>query len=180
MPRFSRGASRKLRRLVIDSVKNMQSLDATVATLTASQIYLAQSRNPADLDDSDTTKTYYVENGCEIKFLNIQFYLYNRSGNLPGQEKVAILVRKNPSGALPNPTLAQLNAIGAQDWRNYVFYYTLAKPPAPGGIPMIIPPIKIPKRYQRMQKDDRWEIWIGNNASGSVDACGICIYKWYR
>lgn len=174
------GAMRKLSKLAVDSTKNIFTLDTSVASLTVLVVTVALGVKPAGIDELDTTKTYYVEDNASIRFFNIVYSLYNRSGNLPGQEKVTILLRKNEGGVLGTPTLAQVNALGAQAWKNRVFEVWQAKPPAPGGIPMVLGPVRIPKRFQKTSINDVWELVIANNSSGSVDGCGLAIYKWYK
>lgn len=172
-----RYGGRKLRLIPIDAQKNIVDLDTTTATLSVQVVQLAIASKPGSVDE--TTQPIIIPANSVLKSLYIEYFLYNRSGNLPGQEKVTVLVRKNETGALPAPTLAQVNALGLNTWKNRVFAVHRAKPPAPGGLPIIMGPIRIPKRFHKMQTNDVWELIIGNNASGSVDGCGICIYKAY-
>jgi len=116
-----------------------------------------------------------------IRGFYIEVYVYNRSGNLPGQEKVNLMIRKNEGGKLTvPPTLAEMNAPGTVTWKSKIFQYHVAKPPAPGGLPLMAFSMKIPKRFHKMNVGDQWELFIGNNSGGSVDMCGVAIYKWYR
>lgn len=161
----------------IDAQKNMVDLDTTTATISVTVVQLAIASKPGNVDE--LTQPIIVPANASIKSLYVEYFLYNRSGNLPGQEKITILIRKNEQGLLPAPTLAQVNAIGLQTWKNRVFAIHRAKPPAPGGLPLIMGSIKIPRRFHKMQTNDVWELIIANNGSGSVDGCGICIYKSY-
>lgn len=167
---------RQISKRPIDSTKNMVVLDATVATLTVTVLVLANAVKATLLDDTVATR---VGEQCSIKNLYINMRLYNRNGNLPGQEKVIIFLRRNAGALLGAPTLAQCNAIGLQSWRNSVFQCQIAKPPGPDGLPMGLVSIRIPRRYHKMVIDDQWELVIANNSSGSIDVCGLCLYKWY-
>lgn len=169
---------RKLNLVAVDATKNMVSLDTTIATLTVVVVQLAIGVNPGVIDSASTLN--YVEEAAMIKGFNISYRVLNRSGNLPGQEKVVIFLRKNEGNVLPAPTLAQCNAIGGQAWKNRVFSFQQAKPGAPGDVGMFQAGIRIPKRFHRTSKGDVWELIIANNGSGSVDGCGTAIYKWYR
>lgn len=176
MYKRNRALWRQISRRPIDSTKNMVVLDATVATISVTVLVLANAVKQTLLDDTVATR---VGEQCSIKNLYINMRLYNRTGNLPGQEKVIIFLRRNAGALLPAPTLAQCNTIGLQPWRNNVFQCQIAKPPGPDGLPMGLVSIRIPRRYHKMVIDDQWELVIANNASGSIDVCGLCLYKWY-
>lgn len=176
MYRGNRRLWRQISRRPINSTKNIVVLDTTTATLSVTVVVLANAVKQSLMDDTVATR---VQEQCSIKNLFINMRLYNRTGNLPGQEKVVICLRRNPGALLGNPTLSQLNAIGLQPWRNNIFQIQIAKPPGPDGIPMGLGPIRIPKRFHKMVVDDQWELIIGNNGSGTIDGCGICLYKWY-
>lgn len=173
-----RGMGRKLRLVPIDSTKNIVPLDITTATLSVTVQQIAVGAPPSGIDE--TTSDKKCEQGSMIRGMYIEFRLYNRTGGLPGQEKCVIILRKNEDGTLPAPTLAQCNALGLQTWKDRVFQCHFAKPPGPDGIPMLAGSFRIPKRFHKMGQGDVWELIIANNGSGSVDGCGVAIYKWYR
>lgn len=152
----------------------------TVASASVSSTILAQAVDPTSIDQTVVGKTAYCESSSMIRGMMIECYIYNRSGNLPGQEKVSVLIRKNEGGALPNPTIGQMNAPGIIAWKSKIFQYHQAKPPAPGGLPLMAFSFKIPRRFHKMANLDQWELWVANNSTGSIDVCGICLYKWYR
>lgn len=164
----------------IDSVKNMVSLDTTIATLSVVVVVLAKGIDPTFVSEIGAGLGFRVESGAKIRGFNIAYSLYNRSGGLPGQEKVGIMIRKNEGLVLPAPTLAQCNDPSSQPWKNKIFHYIQAKPSDPTGIGMHFGGIRIPKRFEATRISDQWELIIWNNGSGSVDGCGTCIYKWYR
>lgn len=168
---------RQISRRPIKSTKNIVVLDATIATLSVTVLPLANAVKTTLLDDTVTTR---VEEQCSIKNLFLSMRLYNRTGNLPGQEKVVLFLRRNPGAKYAAPTLAECNTLGLQPWRNTVFQVQIAKPPGPDGLPMGLAPIRIPRRFHKMIIDDQWELIIGNNSSGSIDLCGICLYKWFN
>lgn len=176
----SRRASGRLWRAIkqrpIDATKNMVYLDVTVPTLTVTVLVLSNAVKRTLIDDTVPTR---VAEDCTIKGFNIQFRLVNRTNNLPGQEKVVIFIRRNQGGLLPAPTLAACNSLGLQPWRNMVFATTVAKPGGPDSLPMVMGGIRIPRRFHKQQVDDQWELIIANSGGGSIDGCGIAIYKWY-
>lgn len=177
MYRRGRGM-RKLRLVAIDSTKNIVPLDITTASLSVTVQQLALGSAPAGIDE--TTSDKKVEQGAMIRGMYIEFRVYNRTGNLPAQEKVVLMIRKNEDGQLGAPTLAQCNTPGLQVWKDRIFQLHIAKPPGPDGIPMLVGSFRIPKRFHKMSQGDVWELIVANNSSGSIDCCGVAIYKWYR
>lgn len=169
-----------MRLIPIDATKNMVQANTQVPTVGIMGWYIAEGVNPSLIDESDIAKTRYVEDGAMVRGFSIQGRVYNESGTQDSNSTV-ILLRKNEGGVLPDPTLAMLNSIGAQTWKNKIFHFEQAITGSQvSGWPMGLPSIRIPKRFHKMNLGDRWELWVGNNTANNVRFCGTAIYKWYR
>lgn len=170
-----------MRLVPIDSTKNyVQILNQTVATLSVAVIPLATAVSPSNIDETDVSKVGNVEEGCMIKRLDIDCRLFGASGVSIG-ESAGFLIRKNEGlAALGQPSLAQCNALGAQSWKARIFHAQMATPGNVSGLPMVTPPIKVPKRFHVMHANDKWELVVWNNSAFSVGICGFITYKWYR
>lgn len=169
-----------MRLVPIDSTKNVVQFNVQIATVAVGVILVAKGVNPSAIDETDVTKTANVEDGSMVRGFSISLRIYNESGVADSNSTVAIL-RKNEGGALGNPTLAMLNTLGTQDWKNRIFHIEQAITGSQvSGWPMGFPSIKIPKRFHVMRHNDAWELWIGNNTGNNLRICGTITYKWYK
>lgn len=150
------------------------------------EIALAGAANPGLLDDTDPTKTWYVEENAMIRGFAIGLRLYNETGVQDSNSSVMYLRKAEASGAvfpaLPAAlTLAQVNSMGTVSVRNRVFHMEQAITGSQvSGIPMGFPSVKIPKRFHALKRGDYWLLGIANNTAQQLRCCGVVIYKWYR
>lgn len=143
-------------------------------------IPLALGVNPTDIDENNAAKVHYVEDGAMIRGFSLGLRCYNETGVVDSNSTV-ILLRKNEAAIWAPPGLAQMNGLGAVNWKNRVFHIEQAITGSQvSGWPMAFPSIKIPKRFHKMSKADTWELIVANNTGNNLRICGVCTYKWYR
>lgn len=174
----------KLRKMVIDSTKNVYQFDFAIATNSVHVEPIAIAVPPASIDETDVAKVANVEEGAEIKAIDLNFRLFSASTVTGSLDQATLCLRKNEGlASLGLPTVAQMQSLGAQVWKSRIFHIDQAIPGQTGGMPMSFPPIIIPKRFRVMHANDKWELVIANVPSAaalSMQCCGRAIYKWYK
>lgn len=177
---FRRRGSRKLGKIPIDATKNIWQVNDNVASGTVNVEIFAKAVPPASIDETVAANIANVEQGAMLKGFLIDVRIYNKTGDA-AQAKVVACIRKNEGGRLPvPPTLAEMNALGAVNWKNKIFWCGQLAPDGSGGFPMFVPALRVPKRFHVMKALDQWEICIANNSAGTINLCGFAVYKWYR
>lgn len=161
----------------VDSTKNIVQFEGSIATATVLVTNLTLGVNPTGIDEADAAKTYYVEDGASLKAITMGLRITDSVG---GTNKCVICLRRNPNGQYGAPTVAQMNSLGSQPWKNDIFQCLQAKPSSQSGPGMMFFGITIPKRFHKVHRNDIWELIISNSGANTMDVCGIAIYKWYR
>ncbi len=171
---FPRRQSRRRRgsmRPIIVSIKNDVDIISAVAASTNLQLDLAI----ADDVHATATRTSVV-NGCQLKAIWIEFWYYGLSAGETNDIFDAYLM-KNPGNNLtpPNP-----GTIGSSNEKKFIIrsWRGLAGLKSLGGYPYRQQGrwFKIPRRYQRIGTDDRWQFVIRSPTTGNI--CFKAIYKW--
>lgn len=170
--------SRKLRLIPVDSTKNIVQIEDAIASGVVGIYPIAVAVPPASIDESNAALVMNVEENASVKMFNLNFRLTNNNADA-GKIKCQLAVMKLELG-IAGPNLAQMNAIGAYNRKNRVFFFAQNQPPSEQGIPMTIPSLIVPRRFHRMAFGDQWVVIVANNSAGSVNFCGTAIYKWYR
>lgn len=132
------------------------------------------------------SQTKYVAEDCTIKVINLQLMVYWASdSSFP--RHFLFMIRKNPNGVLPAPTIAEAVAsFGTVNWKNNIFHLeqAIAGSWLNGGLPMVMNVVlHIPKRFHTMRATDTWELWVipmDALADESYDVCALWSYKWYK
>lgn len=177
---YRKGMGKKMRLVPIDSTKNIVQFNTAVPTLTAQVVVLAFGVNPGQIDETDPTKTYYVEEGSMIRGFSISLRIFNESGVADSNSTVVMLTREDAGTAFA-VTLAKMNSIGTQPFKNRVFHFEQAITGSQvSGWPMGFPSVKIPKRFHTIKNGDTWKLWVGNNTGNQLRMCGTVLYKWYK
>lgn len=144
------------------------------------------SVNPTLLDDTDVTKTTYVEENSMIRGFYISMRLFKESGTQDSGSSVMYLRKAEATSSIPPatpaaPSIGQVNSLGTINFRNRIFHIEQAIVGSQvSGLPMGFPSVKIPRRFHAMKRGDYWLFGIGNNTTDNIRACGIFLYKWYR
>lgn len=181
-----RRRSSKLRLVPIDSTKNIVQYNAVVAPATVVEVVIAATAQPKDVDEVDTTKTFYVEEGAMIRGFANTIRVYNESGVQDSNSTIIYCVKyENTNVVLPAvpapPAIANINSLGTWSKKNRVFHVEQAITGSQvSGLPMGFPNIKIPKRFHAMKRGDYWMIGVANNTAQNLRFCGLTMYKWYR
>ncbi len=178
MPFRQRGFSRRNRSnlgQVINSNKNV------VNSFTAADDRVKTSVSIADAQDSATLAvTQDVERGCVIKAIWIEFWITATELFADAiTNGIDLYLFKNPGQNLTSPIPG---TIGSSNEKKFIFKTWKG---ITGARSQGFPPyswkgwVRVPKRYQRMGANDRWQIIL--QATGSnILFCSNFVYKWYK
>ncbi len=171
MPYNRRGSSRKMRLVVIDSIKNVRDFTASTGN-TIQTIDLAKAK-----DTPVTTVNSDVKRGCIIKAVYLSFDVCGLAASGVLQRTLLFLI-KNPGANLTPPSPL---AVGTSNEKKFIFrqWQFMTMRNQEGNNPNHWEGwIKIPRRYQRMGTDDLLSLsFITSTAAGHLS--GQAIYKWY-
>ena len=170
---FRRG-NRKLG--LVPIVSNKEVVDAAFL-IVAAGVTTDVSLTLAVNDYTGTVGTCPVN--CQIK----GFYLetsYNSTGTVIGRLDWYLV--KAPGHGVAITGYPTPGATGGSKYRSLIFHerkgiFPGAPTTAGGQKSSSIEFISIPKKFRKMNEDDRWYIRIG--ASENYSFCIKCIYKWY-
>ncbi len=172
---FPRRQSRRRRSslgTIVNSMKNERNFVRGILATTNNVENIAIAVDAADIAQSDQ-----VTRGSLIKAIWIEFWYYGLS-TASTNDIVDIYLIKNPGNNLtpPNP-----GTTGTSNEKKYIIreWKGLAGNKSLGGYPYEQRGrwFKIPKRYQRMGTDDRWQLVTRSPTTGNL--CQKFIYKWY-
>ncbi len=157
---------------IVDSMKNMKRF-AVGTTGTLQTVLIAKAvDSPVNTVDSDVKRgsvikaIYCIFDGCGLGGTGVlndmDFYIY-----------------KNVGANLTAPTPI---SVGTSNEKRFVFrqFHFMIMRNQDGNTPFHWEGwIKIPRKYQRMAVDDRFDLIIQNTAALTGHMSGIFIYKWY-
>ena len=104
-------------------------------------IVVAQGVNPTSIDEFGTN-SHYVEDGGMIRGLTFGFRTY-QDGAACFDQQMRHRSSQERGWCSRCSTVAQMNILYAQPWKNRIFHASQASPDGIGGLPMAISGIKI-------------------------------------
>ncbi len=157
---------------IVNSIKNNLNTVQGISASTNKTIDIAIAS-----DAHDTTSSSSVTNGSKIFRIWVEFWYYGLSAS-ETNDIIDLYIWKNPGNNLtaPNP-----GTVGTSNEKKFVFreWKGLAGLKSAGALPYSFRGwIKIPKVYQRMGTDDRFQIIVRSATTGNF--CIETIYKWFR
>ncbi len=175
--RFGRRRSRPRQRLgmIINSNKNVVNSFTGLTSGTKTSVSIADAQDSATL-----AVTQDVERGCSIKAIWIEFWI--TASELFADaitNGVDLYLFKNPGQNLTSPIPG---TIGSSNEKKFIFKTWKG---IIGARSQGFPPytwkgwVKIPKRYQRMGANDRWQMILQTTGSDAL-FCSNFVYKWYK
>ncbi len=177
MPGRFYGARRRFQRLgqIVNSNKNVISAFTAISTGAQTDLLVARA-----VDSAALATTTDVERGCLLKAIWLELWIYASTEAVVGvTHGIDAYLIKNPGDNLTPPIPS---TTGSSNEKKFIIkqWKGLIGARTQGSLPYSWRGwIKIPKRYQRMGADDRWEfvsIATGSNAL----QCTNFIYKWYK
>ncbi len=159
-------------RPVINSIKNVRE-EAQGITGTNLRLIVAKAvNNPDNTVDSD------VSQGCIIKSIWLSLDVCGLGGTGVLNSAGMFLI-KNPGDNLTPPGVF---SVGSSNEKKFVIkqWFAMIMRNQDGNVPYHWEGwVKIPKRYQRMGTDDRWDFVVACTATLTGHFAGQFIYKWY-
>ncbi len=160
-------------RSVVSSIKNAVNI-AIGTTGTTSTTLVAKA-----VTAPSPTVTTDVSHGCIIKaiYITIDGCGLAATGVLNNMD---IYLWKNPGANLTAPAPI---SVGSSNEKKFVFrqWHFIVMRNQDGNTPFHWEGwVKIPKRYQRMGTDDRFDLIQANTSGVTGHFSAYCIYKWYR
>ncbi len=125
----------------------------------------------------DKDSVFEVEEGAIVKAVYIELWLIGQTND----QFFTIALAKHPSDG-PNPSIAEMAALGTWDNKKNILYTTQGLAPNDGvgqPINVIRTWFKIPKGKQRFGLNDRLRLQVASRGDGVIDFCGFCTYKEY-
>ncbi len=167
-----RGRRRSNLGSIVNSIKNELNIVSGIAASTNNAQDIAKA-----VDNPVTANVGEVKIGSIIKAIWIEFWYYGLSaGNT--NDIIDIYLIKNPGANLTNPNPG---TTGTSNEKKFIIreWKGLAGNKSLGGTAYSQPGrwFKLPKRYQRMGTDDRWQLVARSATTGNF--CQKFIYKWY-
>ncbi len=162
-------------RPVIDSNKNVVSIFAASAVASVNITDIADTQDSATLAVADD-----VERGCSIRAIWLELWYRATATSVDGVTTgFDMYLFKNPGNNLTPPLAGTL---GTSNEKKFAFktWKGLTGTVSQGNGPYNWQGwIKIPKRYQRMGANDKWQ--LVHTATGQPGLlCMNAIYKWYK
>ncbi len=160
---------------IINSNKNIVSNFTAVITGAQTNLDIAVAQDSPTLAVVDD-----VERGCVIKAIWMELWVYTSAETAVGVTNGydAYLI-KNPGNNLTPPIPS---TTGSSNEKKFIFkeWKGLTGPRTQGSLPYSWRGwIKVPKRYQRMGADDRWQL-VSIATGTNVIQCTNFVYKWYK
>jgi len=161
-------------RPIIQSTKHyVQHTISTLATLTAITLVDVNARQLLSVNTPDD-----VIEGSSVKAVFVEMWIRGEVAN-----SAIVMTFEKAAGGQPNATFTQLaSGLGTYPNKKNVLYTTqgLVGEVGTNPIPFYRAWVKIPKGKQRFGLNDQFRINIANIGSGSVDFCGLTVYKSYE
>ncbi len=160
---------------IINSNKNVVSNFTAATAGTKTSIPIADAQDSATLAVVED-----VERGCSIKAIWVEFWVSATAEAAVGvTHGIDMYLFKNPGQNLTSPIPG---TVGSSNEKKFVFkiWKGLIGARTQGFQPYSWKGwIRIPKRYQRMGANDRWQI-IFQSTGVNVLVCNNFVYKWYK
>ncbi len=160
---------------IINSNKNVVSSFTALASGTKTSVSIADAQDSATL-----AVTQDVERGCAIKAIWVEFWIHATATAADAVTNgIDLYLFKNPGQNLTSPIPG---TIGSSNEKKFVFrIWKGLIGPRSQGFPAYSWRgwIKIPKRYQRMGANDRWQMILQTTGVAAI-FCSTFIYKWYK
>ncbi len=160
---------------IVNSTKNVVSAFTGISTGAQTDLLIARA-----VDSAALATTTDVERGCLIKAIWLELWAYNSVEAAVGvTHGIDAYIIKNPGDNLTPPIPS---TTGSSNEKKYIFkeWKGLTGARTQGALPYSWRGwIKIPKRYQRMGADDRFE-FVSIATGANIIQCTNFIYKWYK
>ncbi len=171
---FGRGRNRGFRP-VIDSNKNVVSSFTALPSGTKTSVSIADAQDSATL-----AVTQDVERGCSIRAIWVEFWITATATAVDGVTNgVDLYLFKNPGQNLTSPIPG---TVGSSNEKKHIFkiWKGIIGARSQGFQPYSWKGwIKVPKSYQRMGANDRWQMIIQTTGVAGL-FCSNFVYKWYK
>ncbi len=122
--------------------------------------------------------------GAKISSLYINLQCVNNTNATATINNFYWYIVGNPGNNIPSANLPRVNEVGTSNARKQIFHQEMAMlSDANDSIPITTfkGVIRVPRKFQRIGVDDRFQIVLGTPVAGAVvDYCMQIVYKEYR